>query len=64
MLTKHQVYSYLCWYDPRHPEYEPLEQWEIDLGEQPTPPRENCSCDNCFYGRDLLAVEILKYIGE
>lgn len=46
----------LCWHDQRYPNYEdPLhEEGAIQ------PPRENCACDNCFYGRDRLARALLK----
>jgi hypothetical protein len=26
--------------------------------------RKNCACDNCFYGRTELALEILRLRGE
>ena len=55
MKTNH-VLENLCWRDPRHPMYvEIYGQDEI----VPTP-RVNCSCDNCFYGRDALALELLQ----
>ena len=44
-----RVLDRLCWYDPRHPLYSETESL----------PRDNCSCDNCFYGKDALALEIL-----
>jgi hypothetical protein len=47
------IYSKLCWYDKRHPDYDEQEN-------EGTKPRVNCFCDNCFYGRDELALEILK----
>ena len=43
----------LCSYDKRNPWY------EIDEDEQDAP-RTDCSCDNCFYGRTPLALEIIK----
>lgn len=47
----------LCWYDPRNPCYTaPLD------GDEPRPPRGNCACDSCFYGRDTLAMDVLALI--
>ena len=47
-----EVLENICCYGKRHPDYDP----ECDRVKQ-TP----CYCDNCFYGRDKLAKEILKY---
>ena len=41
--------EYLCWYDPRHPDF---------TGEEDKP--ENCCCDNCFYGKHKLADALLQ----
>jgi len=46
-----EILSNLCYHDPRNPDY-------TDDDEDDKP--ENCYCDNCFYGRDKLAKEILK----
>ena len=43
----------LCVNDPRHPDF-------VDYGEDNLPARENCACDNCFYGRDAMALEIIR----
>ena len=48
------VFRSLCWYDKRNPNY--IEQDADD--EQIA--RIGCSCENCFYGRDALAMEILR----
>ena len=48
-----EVLECLCIYDERNPDYFVLD------GFDPTPPRNNCYCDNCFYGRHELAEEIL-----
>jgi hypothetical protein len=50
-MTIEDIYESLCAYDPRNPDYDKDCERE---------PRTNCSCDNCFYGRDELALEILK----
>jgi len=49
------VFGFLCVYDKRNPCYTPD---DMDL-EDITQPRNGCYCDNCFYGRDQLALEIL-----
>lgn len=50
------IYEHLCRYDPRNPNYsEP-----IDTEDFFNEPRTDCSCDNCFYGRDALAVKVLE----
>lgn len=43
----------LCIYDSRNPNW-----FNFGYDEQEIP--ENCSCDNCFYGRHDLALEIIK----
>lgn len=48
----------LCNYDPRNPMFEDLASC-YDAKDLVPRARENCSCDNCVYGRDALAVEIL-----
>lgn len=56
-MKTEDIYSNLCAYDPRNPNYYYDEEWDIGYKERP----KNCSCDNCFYGRDRLANELLKY---
>ena len=58
-MDKKEIYGYLCYYDIRNPYYVKPAGWT-----DATPPRENCSCDNCFYSRDRLAIELLKYIPD
>lgn len=53
-----EVYTYLCVYDERNPHYINLDY----LDYVPGVPRENCFCDNCFYGRDKLAMEIIRLV--
>lgn len=50
-MELNQIYSYLCYYDKRNPFYN-----EVDSDDKPV----KCFCDNCFYQRNLLALEILK----
>jgi len=47
-MTRDEVLQNLCVYDPRNPDYQVGTAGSI------------CYCDNCFYGRDKLAREILK----
>jgi hypothetical protein len=46
------VYEYLCWYDQRSDHYTGGER------------KEDCFCDNCFYGRTELAEKILDQEDE
>jgi hypothetical protein len=43
----------LCMYDKDSAHFIPYEEWEPEH-----PPRVRCYCDNCYYGRDKLAVRI------
>jgi hypothetical protein len=57
-MDQQEILSRLCAYDPRNPD-------RLDLDDEDQPqPRTNCFCDNCFYGRDALALEILRLQGE
>ena len=46
----------LCIHDPRSPYFNPPVDPEDFLQEA----RDNCFCDNCFYGRDAMALEIIR----
>jgi hypothetical protein len=48
-----QIYSYLCVYDSRHPDYQ-------SLVEASQSRKEGYCCGNCFWKRDSLALEILR----
>lgn len=52
------IYSRLCVYDKRNPDYLPYD--EDDLTKKPT----NCSCDNCFYGRTKMADFIIQSLQQ
>lgn len=43
----------LCYRDPRNPLFN-------DYDSETPEPRDGCACDNCFYGRDELALEIIR----
>lgn len=58
-LTLEEIYNYLCWHDKRHPLYMAM---IMPHEEEIQQPRINCLCDNCFYGRDKLAMEILRLL--
>ena len=49
------ILEYLCCYDDRNPN----NIWDDDDEDKPKP-RDNCACDSCYYGKDQLALEILK----
>ena len=67
-MIRDDVVKYLCNKDSDHPDY--FDQYgylieeDIKDGFEPEipPPRVDCFCDNCFYSRDELAVELLKYM--
>ena len=46
----------LCNKDPRNPMFNDL----YGVDEETPVPRGGCSCDNCFYGRDALSLEIIR----
>lgn len=49
-------YESLCYFDKRNPNGDPLPD-----DDDPREPRElGCACDNCFYGRDAMALEIIQ----
>lgn len=58
-MTQEEVYECLCVYDPRNSHYqehkECCETLDLELRE----PRTDCACDNCYHGKDRLALEIL-----
>lgn len=59
-MTLDEVYMNLCTKDIRHPDHHDL----YDDDDEPPIPRQDCYCNNCFYGRDPLAVYILELLGE
>lgn len=50
-----EIITNLCSYDKRNPN-NVLDEGEDTVVKQP------CYCDNCFYGRTVLANELLKLI--
>lgn len=58
-MTYQEIVENLCTYDPRNPLFSQIHA--DDLAPIPAP-RDNCYCDNCFKGRDRLALELLEYL--
>ena len=52
LMKEEEIFQNLCIYDKRHPDY------DEDVFRFTTP--DGCGCDNCFYGRTELALEILR----
>jgi len=57
-----KVYDNLCVYDKRNEFYQDTASYTSK--EDIPKARDNCHCDNCFYGRDELALEILRLRGD
>ncbi len=55
-MDAREVAENLCYYDKRNPGG----AFVNDPGEYAEKPAGLCYCDNCFYGRDKLAKEIIK----
>jgi hypothetical protein len=54
-MSEEEIFSALCVFDPRNPHN------IIDvIDESRTDRKEKCYCDNCFYGRDKLALAFLQ----
>ncbi len=63
-MNKTQILEKLCYYDARNPngvidEFDGAEIIESHK-RQMLKPHAYCSCDNCFYGRDEMAQNMLK----
>jgi len=65
-MNNKEIFDNLCVKDERNPDYYDLFGYEIesDIKAGYTPdiptPRKDCFCDNCFSGRDRLAMELIK----
>lgn len=55
-MNEQEIKSDLCYYDPENPNNN---LGAFDDEDRPQP-RNKCSCDNCFYGRDKLAMQLLE----
>tara|TARA_R110000744_G_scaffold375206_2_gene488526 strand:+ start:108 stop:446 length:339 start_codon:yes stop_codon:yes gene_type:complete len=77
-MTKQEIKEQLCYYDLRNPDgvsythrsYGLLDAstyWgkeEIKEEGYGNHKKEDCSCDNCSYGRTNMAEELLKYVSN
>ncbi len=61
MMILREIHENLCYYDKRNPLYD-----ADDAKEHHNNPKwaDKCYCENCFYGRHKLALEILKYMDK
>lgn len=57
-MTLSEIRASLCRHDKRNPLFSDARHGPDDGTQQA--PRNGCVCDNCFHGRDRLAVEILR----
>jgi uncharacterized protein (DUF1499 family) len=55
-MSELEIKTNLCYYDPRNQS----DNLGADEDEDYPQPRNECSCDNCFYGRDKLAMQLLQ----
>ena len=60
------IASRLCNYDIRNPDGVITYLTEDEIKEEglTTKAKDNCACDNCFYGRTVLAEYIIKLKSE
>jgi len=58
-MNINKIYENLCIRDSRNPMYDELKDSYEPYDIMPEP-RADCACDNCFYGRDRLALEIIR----
>ena len=68
IMTEQEIKGELCYYDLRNPDgvnaYGLLDAEEIKEEGYGNHKKDDCSCDNCFYGRTKMAEELLKVIKE
>lgn len=55
-----EIVGYLCVRDSRNPDF--IDFVELFDEEENPEPRVDCQCDNCYYNRDILALEILRLL--
>ncbi len=56
-MTNEEVKEYLCYYDTERDVLISSDTMTVD---EISKAKENCACDNCFYGRTKLAKEIVR----
>lgn len=64
-MTRDEIREALCLYHPESPDY----YWRADCDKlagvvTPEPAQPGCGCDNCFYGKHRLAVELLRHFHD
>ena len=57
-MNTEEIRKSLCFYDPLNPNGH-FSLW-LDDEDFEIPSKEDCYCDNCFYGKTKLAEYILK----
>ncbi len=60
-MERQEVLQYLCWYDRRNPNHQ-CDDEEFSGHKKDVERDGECFCDNCFYGRTVLANELIKYL--
>lgn len=58
-MKEEEIFDRLCIRDKRNPMFQDI-YGDCEANELPEPRGEDCYCYACFYGRDGLALEILK----
>lgn len=64
-MKKEKILEQLCYYDRRNPDFNIKEEYGYSKEEVEATgnfSKQDCSCDNCFYGRSILANIILAKI--
>lgn len=60
MMTYEEILQYLCYYDKRNPYCYADDEDIKDHKEYLLRTNKDCSCDNCYHGRTMLAEELIK----
>jgi hypothetical protein len=66
-MEEDSVKEKLCYHDRRNPHFAIKEENGYDIEEVNATgnySKEDCYCDNCFYGRSNLAEEILRLMSK
>jgi len=58
-MTETEVFKNLCILDKRNPNHGGL-YYHFNPEDERSLPRPHCACQNCFFGRNRLALEILR----
>lgn len=65
-MTTEQILSNLCLYDERNPDglKSYMDEDDYKYLQAARKNRKDCFCDNCFYGRTVMAEYILELQGQ